>query len=144
MQKIALTRWLLVAALVCLAGPVGCGKKGSTVTGKIVLPADIKLDKTDSGNVRFVPTERALKGKGGGGSLKIDDQSFEAKDLAPGEYKIEVTLQAYPGQENKKRAEVYEAFNKKFDGENTKLKYTVTSDPQQSITIDTVKETVSK
>jgi hypothetical protein len=134
--------------LICLAsGPVGCGsKKGVTVKGKVVLPPNVKLDKEDSINLRFVPTKRDKTGKSGtGGSVSPSDLTFTIKDVEPGSYKIGATFSAYPGKDNKEREKSFMRLNKEFDPEeSSKLTFEVTSDPEQSIVVDFVAGTVSK
>jgi hypothetical protein len=147
MLKTGFRLWLLVAALICLVGPVGCGgKKGSTVNGKLVLPPNLQVDKTDTGDVRLIPETRDKSGKGGAtANFNGSDLTFTLKDVAPGKYKVGVTLTPYPGKENKERDATFKKINHQYDVEGgSKLTYEVTSDSEQSITIDLVAGTVTK
>jgi hypothetical protein len=146
MQKTGFRLWLLVFALVCLVGSVGCGgKKGSTVNGKIVLPPHVSMDKNDTGDVRLVPEVRDKTGKiGGSGNFNGSDLTFSLKDVVPGKYKVGVTLTAYPGSSKEKEA-AFKKVNEQFNVEGaSKMTYEVTADSEQSITIDLAAGTVSK
>src|SRR5262245_25764944 len=128
MLKTRLLYAILTCACVCLLGPTGCGgKKGTDVTGKLVLPAGVQLAENDSINIRFIPQKEDKTGKGGGsGGVSPTDLSFTVKDIAPGKYKISVNIQPYPGSEQVKHAAAFAPLNKTFEAENTPLTYEVT------------------
>jgi len=134
----------LTAAAVALAFlPAGCGgKKPVNVTGKLVLPSKFKLKDTDTIQLIFVPDDKtdttavATVEKTG---------EFKSSTVVPGKYKVTVKVDPYAGEPgNDKRQKEFEGFNKAHDLANSKLTYDFTSDSNQSITIDTEKDTITK
>src|SRR5439155_23373531 len=145
MLKTGLRLWLLVCILICLVGSVGCsGKKGIVVKGKVVLPAGVQLDKNDSVSVRIVPESKDKSGKGGASAgVNVSDLTFTLKDVAPGKYKAGATFSTY-GSTKQHEAE-FKKLNEKYDPEGSSpLTYEVTSDSEQSITIDLAAGKVTK
>ncbi len=132
--------------LVLLAG---CGDPVATtnkVSGKVTLPAGLKLVKTgdskDSIMLTFMPTD-GDKG-GGGGNVNLDDLTFGPVSVGPGKYKIVAVISGYPGGADPKRVSALETLSKSFDHQNSKLEYTVTAEKEQAIVVDLAKGTVSK
>src|SRR5262245_15945875 len=82
----------------------GCGSsaKPVTVTGKLVLPKQVKLAETDSVIVTFTP-EEATK-PGGTGTVNPKDLTFTAS-VPPGKYKVSVTFQPYAGEKDSAQRE---------------------------------------
>lgn len=122
---------------------LGCG--GSTkkveVSGKVTFPNNVKLTDTDSVSVEFIADGKGQEG--GTGSAKTDG-TFQLK-VAPGKYKVAVTVQPYPGQKDsdKLASDITIAIGK-FDRKNSTLSYEVTGDEKQTVNIDLTKGTVSK
>ena len=117
---------------------MGCGgPKLSTIKGTLVLPPNVKVEDNDHIVVEFTPA--ADTAKGGGATVTISNMSFEtpASDrLAPGSYKVAVSAQPYPGSANAAQHKTQLApINEKY-GEKSPLKYDVTSDSVQTITVD--------
>jgi hypothetical protein len=141
-------RLLSVLALALgLLALAGCGQHGATVKGTVVLPPQVKLEENDSLIVILVPEgENSVASP----SPVKPDLSFVSmgptgKGVPPGKYKITVSLTPYMGSpEAEKRKPSLDPINKQYDSAHTKLSYEVTSDPQQSITIDLAKGTVTK
>ena len=134
---------LLAFLLSCLVTTAGCGKSAVTVTGKLVPPPGVKLVETDAVTVQFAPED----GKGPSVFAQVTpaDGTFVTKEILPGKYKVAVQIQAYQGMpESEKRGAAFEPVNKTFSEQTTKATYEVTSDPQQSITIDLAKGSVTK
>jgi predicted small lipoprotein YifL len=140
------TRKLLpiLTLVACLLVLVGCGGKGSTVKGTLVLPPNLKLIDTDTATVNFVD---AKTGHAAPAPVKIPDLTFmtagpKGKGVPPGDYKITVEVGAYSA--DPKRQPIFDQINSQYELKNTKLTYQVTSDPEQSIVVDLAKGTVSK
>lgn len=136
-----------VAALLALTG---CGPgKGSVVTGKIVLPKDIKLEKDDQVSINFIPEGDAKYAAAG--SANGSDLSFTIATgtvgVQPGKYKITVSITPYPNpnlkESEKRNRTLNDGFNKQFDKTATKLSYEVVSG-DNNITIDLQNNTVKK
>lgn len=138
-------RTRFAASALVLLFLVGCGGGAKTVpvNGKLVLPAKVKLEDTDSISVSFVP-EDAANGKSGIASLNAKDLAFTV-NLQPGKYKVAVAITPYSGTKNADaRAAVLNKELGMFNPNSTSLRYEVTSDPGQSITVDLAKSAVSK
>lgn len=138
-----LLRCLLVLPFCCAFLLTGCGKKGVTVKGTVILPQGTTLAETDATTVTFRPEEAG----GMPSSAKIKaDGSFVATKVYPGKSKISLSLEPYPGStpEILKRKEAFRGLNKTFDANNSPLTYEVTSDPEQTITIDLPQKKVTK
>lgn len=140
---------LLTAAFVCLLASSGCGgKKVVNVTGKLILPPGIKLDKTDIVQLSFVPEDS--KATAGAVKPTPPDLSFVVKDSAgkgivAGKYKVTVKFDAYPGMaDSQKRNEIFKQINQNYTLLKSKLTYEVTQDPEQAVTVDLTKGTVTK
>ena len=145
----ALTRHRLVAATVLALGLLaGCGgAKPVTVTGKLVLPAKLKIQETDQISITFYPDDASAKdtagGKSSSGTVNPKDLTFTASVL-PGKYKIGVGVTPYAGMgDEQKRTEIIEGMLGAFNATDTPLRYEVTSAASQSITIDVPKSTVT-
>jgi hypothetical protein len=141
-------RLLLVVTALCLLPLAGCGTKGYTVTGKVVLPANVKMAADDSVTILFAPEDP--KGTSAPAEFTPSDNTFvakgpEGKGLPPGKYKVSVQITPYPGKpESAQRATQLSGINSAYDLANTKMTYEVTKDSSQSITIDLTKGTVTK
>ncbi len=132
--------FVLCAAALCAAG---CGTPTVSVSGKLVLPPNVKLAESDSVGINFRPENPAHTASVG--IFNAADQTFVANNLAPGKYKIGVQITPYAGQQgNDKRAAALAPLNQNFNISATKLTYDVTSESKQSITIDLAKGTVTK
>jgi hypothetical protein len=139
---------LLVSGLVCLLSIAGCGsKRGSVVTGKLVLPDGLKLTSNDSGSVALMPEQDSAKPSGTkapGGTINPNDLSFTINDAPPGDYKVVVTLTPYPGQADPKHAKSLKNLSDRYSIESSKMTYKVTSDSEQKITVNLVEGKVTK
>lgn len=139
-----LPRFLSCLVVLCLFTLAGCDGSGSrrTVSGKVILPPGMKLADNDSVTIAFIPEAKDVK------TPIVDvakDLTFKTNDTVPGKYKITFAAQAYAGEKGfEQRSAAFERVNKNFSAETTKLSYEVTQDPQQSITIDLAKGTVTK
>jgi len=133
----------LFTALVLFAA-IGCGGPAtSKVSGKIVLPPNTKLIETDSVAVNFMPED--AKNKGGSTTASPTDLTIRPIELPTGKFKVTVQLQAYPGsKDHEKRNATFDTLNKGFDARTSKLTYDVTAEPEQAITIDLGKGTITK
>jgi hypothetical protein len=132
-----------VTAALALAVLSGCGgsKKTVTVSGKVVMPK-VKLMDTDSITVTFTPEDNPTA-PGGTSSVSPKDLAFSV-NVAPGKYKVAVTVQGYPGEKGSdKRDSEFANYFGKYGTGVTPLRYEVTSDPNQSITIDLAKGAIS-
>ncbi len=144
-----LARYRLVAAAVLALGLLaGCGSaKPVTVTGKLVLPAKLKIQETDQISITFFPEDGDVKNTAGGksasGTVNPKDLTFTASVL-PGKYKIGVGVTPYAGMgDEQKRTEIIDGMLGAFNATATPLRYEVTSAASQSITIDVPKSTVT-
>jgi hypothetical protein len=139
---------ILTSALICLLALSGCGgKKAVTVKGKLVLPSNIKLDKTDVIQISFVPEDAkdtTRSAKPSPTDLSFVVQNASGKGLVPGKYKVTAKIDVYPGPDNKKREETFKQINQSYNLLKSKLIYEVTSDPEQTVTVDLTKGTVTK
>jgi uncharacterized lipoprotein YehR (DUF1307 family) len=144
MLKTCLLRSPLAFACVCLVALAGCGgTKPIQLTGKIVPPANVKLEETDTINLQFVPVDKT--GKSAATTFTYKDQTFTCKDIVPGKYKIAVQFVPYQGsKDSEARTAGFKKTNKNLNSENTKLTYEVTGDAQQAITLDLTSDTVTK
>lgn len=139
---------LLVCATLALLVLPGCGKKGAPVKGKLVLPPEVKLADNDTVKVTFIPDKTGAEGYSG--KVSPSDLSFvvdsgNKKGVQPGKYKVAVSIQPYPGGEGTaERKQKLQPLNSAYDPGTTKLTYDVTSDSNQSITIDLTKGSVTK
>jgi len=146
MLKTRLLCVILTCPCVCLLGPAGCSaKKEVSVSGKLVLPADLELVENDGITIQFVPQEKSdtsVQSVLAGVSSR--DHTIPPTAIYPGKYKIKVAFQPYPGPEQAKRTAILAPVNKAFEAASTPLTYEVTSDEKQSITIDLAKKSVTK
>ena len=135
MLKPGFRAWLLVATLVCLVSSVGCGsKKGTPLTGKVLLPDKVKLDTNDTATVRFVSDQKG--GPGAVGKVNPSDLTFTV-EVPPGSYKVGAEFVPYPGgKANDAHHKALKNLSERFDAENSKMTYTVTSDSNQTITVN--------
>lgn len=134
---------LVAAASLALVLVLGCGGgKTVTVSGKLVLPPKVKLAETDSIAVTFAPEDK--DGKSASATVSPKDLTFNAQ-VPPGKYKIGVTVQPYAGTKDAEaRTKEINAVIGSFDAAATALRYEVTAESTQSVTIDLAKGTVSK
>lgn len=141
---------LLVSAF-CLLLLAGCGggKKSVEVKGKLVLPPTLKLADTDLVKIALVPEE--LSSMASGAQVSNSDLTFSTREgkkqggTAPGKYKVTIQMGAYRGSAgSQERDVVFTKFNKFYDATKTPLKVEIGEELEQSITIDLVKNTVTK
>jgi hypothetical protein len=148
----------LALPVLAVLGVAGCGKQGVPVQGSIVFPSGLKLANDDVVDLAFVPVEKK-GGTGAAAAVNTAARTFvanigEAKGVLPGKYTITVQILPNPKDAMKdtkaltdadhvKRAAVA-AFNKIYDLTHSKLSCEVTSDPEQSFTVDLEKGTVKK
>jgi hypothetical protein len=150
MLRSLLSRSLLASFGVVLFLAAGCGpSKGAPVTGKVVLPANLKPADEDSVEVSFFPDDgknkRGATAMAKPPGLTFTANSSETKGVLPGKYKIAVKVTPYmgsPGSQDRK-LKFDDAINKAYDATSTKLTYEV-APGAQSITIDLTKGTVTK
>jgi hypothetical protein len=123
----------------------GCGKSGKTVTvtGKLVLPQKAKLAESDSVIVTFLPEDNPTA-PGGTANVNPKDLTFSLA-VPPGKYKVSVTFQPYPGEkDSEQRTKELNQHVGMFSRDATALRHEVGSEPNQAITIDLVKSTITK
>jgi hypothetical protein len=142
MRKHNLLHLTPIAACVGLVFFAGCSEKTAVVSGKLVLPSNLKLVENDSVTLVFVPDGQGSKSPGA--VYSIADNTFKAKDVPPGKYKITISITPYPGKENEKRKAICDQLNSVYDGKATKLSCEITTDANQSLIIDADKGTVTK
>jgi len=149
MPRIARLGSVFASVVLCALFLPGCaGSKGVPVKGKLVLPPNVKLAEKDLVTVTLVP--EAKDTPGATGKVSHTDQTFELtigpkKGVSPGKYKVAVSLQPYPGEPGSDvRTKGLASINKKYSSEKTPLTCEVTSDPNQSITVDLAKSKVTK
>jgi hypothetical protein len=135
---------VVAAASLALVLILGCGgAKPVSVSGKLVFPAKVKVADTDSISVTFVPEDGGA-GKGAVASVNAKDLTFTG-DVLPGKYKLGVAVQPYAGmKDTEARTKELDKVLGQFGATATSLRYEVTNDAGQSITIDLAKGTVSK
>lgn len=134
----------------CLAGlgallfsaSLGCGFSASprTVKGKLVLLPNMKLQETDTINLTFVPEG---EGSSAVADVSAKDATFTAQ-VPPGKYKIALSVTPYAGTKDAEKRE--QAFVQKyapFAPGTTPLRYEVSSEPVQTVTIDLAQGSVS-
>jgi len=143
MLRARLSSFVLIALAACLPALVGCGSKGSPLSGKVVVP--MKLEEGDSAQLLFVP--ESPKSPAASGTIKVSDLTFTANTadttgVVPGKYKIAVILTSGKPGDSKRQA-AFDDLNKTFSRDASKLSYEVTSG-EQVITVDLVKATVTK
>jgi hypothetical protein len=125
----------------------GCNS-GQEVSGKVVFPQQVTLQRDDLVSIVFDPEDAG--GKPGSGRVAVDDKSFiarsaDGKGILPGKYTIGLIITPYAGHPDyKKRAKALENFNNQYGATPTKLTYEVTSDGPQAITVDLVRSTVTR
>ena len=120
----------------CVLMSAGCDSgKQVTVSGKVVLPRNMKLEETDSVTVSFVPEDNA-KASGAVATVNPTTLAFDMP-VKPGKYKVAVTFEPYAGtpDSEKRRRALSDALGM-FSVDGTALRYEVTSDSKQSIVID--------
>jgi len=124
----------------------GCGETGGkvvTVSGKVIFPAQIKLEDTDSIELRFAPESFDGPGKGAATSVSAKDLSFSATNVPSGKYKLVISVQPYAGTPgSNKRMLQLEPFNKANDLYQTKLTVEVGSQDVKDMVIDLDKKSV--
>ena len=150
---ITLPRHSLTAAVLSIfVFSTGCGgpSKGTPVSGKVVLPKDIKLQKDDSISITFVPdggdVKRAATSKFNADDLSFVADTSETTGVLPGKYKITVSIAPYPGTtgSDARVRQFNDGINNEFNESRTKLSYEVTAGGPNTITIDLAKGTVTK
>jgi len=144
-MRLSLVRFALCAVPV-FAIALGCGSSVKTieVKGKIVLPSSVKLTETDDVRVDFLPEAAATANSGGTASATGPDLNFTIK-APPGKYKVSVNVKGYPGEKNseKREREINNVIGT-FQSGSSSLRYEVTADENQTITIDLAKGAISK
>jgi hypothetical protein len=126
---------------------VGCGEntgKVFTVSGKVILPSQIKLEDQDSIELRFAAESSDGPGKGAATSVSAKDLSFSATNVPPGKYKIVLSVQPYAGTPgSNKRMLQLEPFNKSNNMYQTKLTTEIGSKDVKDMVIDFDKKSVT-
>ena len=143
---------LTVAALAVLFVSTGCGGpgKGTPVSGKVVLPKDLKIQKDDSVSITFVPdgtdVKRAATSKFNADDLTFVADTSETTGVLPGKYKITFAITPYPGTPGSEARvrQINDGINSQFNESRTKLSYEVTAGGPNTITIDLGKGTVTR
>lgn len=124
----------------------GAGKKAAVLKGKVILPSNIKLGESDSASINFNPETEGdpnLTAVVNPVDLTFTATGVKGKGTPPGNYKISVVLQPYtPGVSPLRQA--CDELNNRYSDGSTPLSYNLTEEPQQSITIDLSKGTVTK
>lgn len=121
----------------CVVGLAGCGRAEVTLTGKLVPPATVKIYESDSISVRFFPDVNDPKAQAYFADVNPSNMTFSTK-LPPGNYKVGVEINGYPGEKTttQKRIDQLAELNRAFAREQTPLRYEVTSDASQSVTVE--------
>jgi hypothetical protein len=141
---IRLPACLAVVALLCLTVLTGCGDGVSRSVVKVnVTSTKVKLDDTDSISVGFTPEAAGGETAVAGGEarklpLLVKASAKDATGVAPGKYKLTVSISPYAGMANANPAHAPElkALSDQFDAKNSKLTYEVVAGKEQTITID--------
>jgi hypothetical protein len=142
MRKITLLRSIPLAACLGLVFFAGCSERTASISGKVVLPSQVKLDENDAVAIIFHPENDT--GLVPNGIFSKTDNTFVAKDVPPGKYKISVMITAYPGKNaDQHNAVLNKYINDPYGREATKLHCEITADSSQSVTIDAIKGTVT-
>ena len=140
-----LSRLLWLPACLGLFFLAGCSESTVTVNGKLIPPADVRIEKTDSVNVAFTPDPPGGKGKAWVGVFSPGENTFVGKEVVPGTYKVTVQIEPYRGEkDSEKRSEAMKDMNVWFSGDNSKLKTEITGDRNQSIIVDMKSNSVTK
>jgi hypothetical protein len=135
---------LTVACLLSLPGCGGGSSKGVNLTGTVVLPPALKLAEGENLQMSFQPEDEST-GKAYAGAYTPNDNSFTAKEVPPGKYKITFAVAPYPGsQDMQARMATLKPFNAAFDKAHTPLNVEVKKGTTQKLTIDLVKKTVTE
>ncbi len=135
--------WRVSPVVLLFAVAAGCtSDRKVTVTGKLVLPANVKINDTDTVTISFIPEDKDKKTAAA--KFASSDNSFTATDVTPGKNKISVSFVPYPGKDQQQHAAAFEPLNQKYSGAGSTLIYDVGPSGSQSITIDLAKGTVSK
>lgn len=125
---------------------IGCGEiagKVVNVSGKVILPSQIKLEDQDSIELRFAAESFDGPGKGAATSVSAKDLSFSATNVPSGKYKIVIKVQPYAGTPgSNKRMLQLEPFNKANDLYQTKLTVEIGSQDVKEMVIDLDKKSV--
>jgi uncharacterized lipoprotein YajG len=139
-----LSSFRLGFALIGLSLLAGCTGGGMTsLSGKLVLPKDMKPSQNETVSIGFTPTDESATSAAA--VYDRTDRSFVVKNIKPGKYTITVSILPYMGEKDTaKRKVAYDKLNKAYDPKSSKLTYDVTTEPNQSITVDVDKGTVTK
>jgi hypothetical protein len=146
------SRSLLVVFGVALLASTGCGpSKGAPVTGKVVLPAKVKLAEQDQIEVTFAPDDPKVKWGATGTAtppgLTFTLKTAEGTGVQPGKYKVGIQVKPYPGSPDygKRKQAFDDLFNKKYEVGTTTLTFQVPASKDAiNLTIDLDKGTVTK
>jgi hypothetical protein len=111
------------------------------VTGTLIFPPGFTVKPEDGLSLGFEP--EAEGGKPVGAVVNPADLSFVAKEVLPGKYTLTVFVTPYSNQAGN-RAMAIKEFNDAHSKAPTKLTCEVTSDPDQSFTVDIAKGKVTK
>lgn len=141
-----ISRFLMIVTLGFFL--LGCGSsKGVSVTGKLVFPKDVKLEKDDQVAITFLSQDPTHPG--GTGIVNVEELTFVAQGtggagLAPGKYTVTVQITPYAGGPGsaKRAQQLNDGFNQAYNAKNSKLSYEVPAGGEQHITLDLVKGAV--
>lgn len=132
---------LFATLLAVIALGCGGGAQQKKLTGKVILPTNVKIVENDAINLTFAPDS---KGTTVVAEVSSKDLTFSTQ-IPPGKYRVAVQITPYPGEkDSEKRATAFEKFNDTYNSNNTKLNYEVTADSNQSITVDLAQNRVAK
>jgi hypothetical protein len=136
-----LTAVLFATVLAVTALGCGGGAQQKKLTGKVILPTNIKVVENDGINLTFAPDP---KGTTVVAEVSPKDLTFSTQ-IPPGKYKVAVEITPYPGEkDSEKRATAFEKFNEKYGSSVSPLSYEVTADASQNITVDLAQNRVAK
>jgi hypothetical protein len=138
---------LLLPGLLAFSLLIGCGgtPAGSDVQVRVTSTA-VPLDETDSIEVVFVPEGEGQSATASGSAREQPLKAFrtDAAGVAPGRYKVVVRVTPYAGMAPPQRVAATEQLNKQFEHATTPLRYEVTADKEQAITINLDDQSVTK
>jgi hypothetical protein len=144
----------ILTVSLCLFALGGCGgPKGVAVNGTIVFPRNLTLKPDDYITLSFVPVTPGSPA--GNATVSPEEKTFIIKGpdgksgIVPGKYTITVQIKPYGGGQDQRKAILDDINTKYGQGAGGKvpgsqLSYEVTSDPEQSITVDLIKGTATK
>lgn len=130
---------------VVLLGGCGSGKE-ATVKLTVTTPPAFKLEETDQVEVVLTPEGGGAAATANGSASEMPLTAMRAgkPGVPSGKYKVAVKITPYAGMSKQDRVQKFIDFTRKYEGDSTPLTCEVTSDPEQSFTIDLGAGTVSK